>query len=555
MLFSPASTRGWRALGAGFAALVLLLSGCAGQFVGIPGQDDIAAPVVSSKSAADKRTSTPSQVSTDLWGRIRSGLQLRDDNQPAVRELVTFYSARKKHLRDSALRAQPYLHHIVDNVEARNMPMEIALLPLVESSYDPFAGGGQRASGLWQFMPITAQRFGLTHSNYYEGRRDVLLSTRAALDYLGWLHARFDNWLLALAAYNAGEGTLDKAIAAARARGGPTDFWHLQLPAETERYIPKLLALSELLAQPKRFGITWPSVPDTPAFVAVELPALTALETAANMMDVSVKRLRTLNPALRGNTTRPDGPHVLLVPADRAEHFQAELAKLADPRRLRWLRHKVDPDETLSQIADDYDINLAKLKQSNGLANNQITIGQNLWIPKIPAPPKAPVKPAPRRHYRVAPGDSLWAIAHQHKVSVTQLRRWNKLTTRSTLHPGQVLTLYGTLPAQPPRLTHYTVRSGDSLWSIARQFDTHVATLQRLNSLGPTPVIKPGQTLVVDAHGPRTVYYRVRQGDSLWSIATRYQVQIDQLQAWNSLSSDGLIQPGQKLKILVDTTG
>lgn len=548
MLFSLASIRRWQALTLWLSAL--LLSGCAGQFVSPPSHDSETQSGAVAAAPAPDRTQAP----TGLWARIRSGLQLRDDNQPAVRELVTFFSARKRHLRDSALRAQPYLHHIVDNVEARNMPMEIALLPLVESSYDPFAGGGQRASGLWQFMPITAKRFGLNHNNYYEGRRDVLLSTRAALDYLGWLHARFGDWLLALAAYNAGEGTIDKAIAAAQARGRPTDFWHLDLPAETERYIPKLLALSELLAEPERFGITWPSLPDSPAFVAVELPALTSLETAANMMGVSLKRLRALNPALRGNTTRPDGPHVLLVPADHAEHFQDELAKVADPRRLRWLRHKVSAGENLSGIADDYDVSIAKIKQTNDLASNQITVGKNLWIPKLPAAPKAPAKPAPRRHYRVASGDSLWAIAHRQKVSVTQLRRWNNLTASSTLQPGQVLTLYGA-SAPKLRVTHYTVRDGDSLWSIARHFDTHISTLQRLNSLGSKPIIKPGQTLVVEAQGPQTVYYKVRQGDSLWSIATRYQVQITQIKTWNDLGAKGIIQPGQKLKILVDTTG
>lgn len=484
-------------------------------------------------------------------------MQLRDDNQPAVRKLVVFYSARKRHLKESALRAQPYLRHIVDNIEARDMPMDIALLPLVESSYNPFAGGGRRASGLWQFMPITAKRFGLNHSKYYEGRRDVLLSTRAALDYLGWLHARFDDWLLALAAYNAGEGTIDKAIAAARSRGKPTDFWHLDLPAETERYIPKLLALSELVAEPERFAMNWPNMPDKPAFVAVELPALTSLEAAANMMDVSVKRLRALNPALRGNTTRPDGPHVLLVPADHADHFQAELAKVADPRRLRWLRHKVDADETLSEIAKNYDVTLAKLKQTNDLTGNTIVAGENLWIPKVPtAPTAAPAtaRSGKRHKYRVASGDSLWKIARSNQVSVAQLRRWNNLSVRSTLHPGQVLTLYGARKTKP-RVTRYTVRGGDSLWSIARRFDTHISTIQRLNNLGSKPVIQPGQTLVVASRGPHPVYYHVREGDSLWSIATRYQVQVTDIRTWNGLGAQGYIQPGQRLKIMVDTTG
>lgn len=509
----------------------------------------------------NEQVATPS-APTDLWERIAAGRQLHGfEDELAVRGMVQFYAGQQRHITDSAERARPYLRHIVDNLEARNMPMELALLPLVESSFDPFAGGGKRASGLWQFMPITAERFGLNNNQWYEGRRDVLLSTRAALDYLSWLHGRFDDWLLAIAAYNAGEGRVGRAIEAAAAQGKPQDYWHLDLPTETERYIPKLLAFSELLEHSQRFDITWPRTPDEATFVAVELPARTSLATAADMMGVSMMRLRNLNPALRGNITQPGGPHVLLVPVDRAEQFQTALANVADTGRLRWVRHSVTENETLTSISKDFEVSLSDLRRTNDLTSGSLSAGQRIWIPKLPTLPTLPTavaeKPA-QREYRVASGDSLWAIANRNSVTIAQLRQWNGLSNRAAIQPGQTLKILGgknSTDTSAPAATYYQVRSGDSLWSIAQRFNISMDRLLRLNNLNAKSVLQPSQRLLVNRTGPQTVYYQVREGDSLWSIATRYEVPVTQLKNWNSLGGNGLIKPGQRLKILIDTTG
>ncbi len=486
----------------------LMTAGCATQSDGFFKRGQPSDPSRTPTQAA--QPTLPPLVTTDLWKRIGNGLQLGGhEDELAVRGMVQFFAGQQRHITDSATRAQPYLRHIVDNVEARNMPMELALLPLVESSYDPFAGGGKRASGLWQFMPITAKRFGLNNNEWYEGRRDVLLSTRAALDYLGWLHGRFDDWLLALAAYNSGEGTVDRAIAAAAAQGKPQDYWHLDLPTETERYIPKLLAFSQLLAAPERFGITWPRTPDTPAFVAVELPARTSLATAADMMGVNMQQLRRLNPALRGNITQPGGPHVLLVPANRADQFQTALAQVADKGRLQWVRHEVKAPESLSTIAEEFAVSLADLRQTNALENDNLRAGQKIWIPKLPTPPAEPRAVASSkssRSYRVAAGDSLWGIANKNGVSVAQLRQWNNLSARSAIQPGQTLKIIGAQTPKPTT-TYYKVRSGDSLWTIAQRFDTSIEQIRRLNKLSAKAVLQPSQRLVVDSTGPQTVYY------------------------------------------------
>lgn len=500
----------------------------------------------------------PALETTDLWERIRDGLILNDhEHETAVRGMVQFFAGQQRHLRESAERAQPYLQHIVENVAARDMPMEFALIPLVESSYDPFAGGGKRASGLWQFMPITAKRFGLNNNEWYEGRRDVLLSTEAALDYLSWLNGRFGDWLLALAAYNSGEGTVDRAIAKAAAQGKPQDFWHLDLPRETERYIPKILALGELVAKSERFDITWPSTPDTPAFVAVELPARTSLAAAADMMDIDIKRLRRLNPALRGSITPPGGPHVLLVPADRAERFQQSLAALADTGRLRWIRHTVAAGESLREISKNYEVSLSELQLTNDLSGEQVVSGQKIWIPRLPkvagTTSSTPPRQGKRQKYRVTQGDSLWSVARKHNVSVKQLAQWNNLSTTAGLRAGQTLNLYGAKAT--PKSRYYQVKSGDNLSLIAKRLGVSTDQLRRLNSLGSRAVLQPGQRLLVSNTGPKTMYYRVQPGDSLWSISSRYKVSVSQIKSWNGLGRKGVIRPGQRLKILLDTTG
>jgi len=481
---------------------------------------------------------------SNIWDKIRAGYALPEGRRDRVQRWVHFYNARRGHVNETAERARPFLGHIVSELERRQMPMELALLPIVESSFDPFAGSDMRAAGLWQFMPLTGKRFGLEQSDWYDGRLDVIQSTDAALDYLSWLHHRFNDWLLALAAYNAGEGTVDRAIADA---GGREDYWHLDLPQETEAYVPKLLALRTMIAKPDLYGLSLPSIPtDWPAFTSVELPSQIQLSVAAELMDIPVARLRRLNPGLNHGATRPDGPHRLLVPTDQAKRLRQAVAERDASELLDWPRHTVDRGETLSGIATRHGIDVATLRAVNDLDDDNLVAGTTLHIPDIDATRNEP------RIHEVDEGESLWIIARRYGVSVAQLRSWNALGSDTTLHPGDRLSIYGGNETAERR---YTVERGDSLWEIARRFGVRVSDLRAWNTLPEEAVLQPGQTLVVSATGVRIVYHEVRRGDSLWSIASRYSVAVAQLRNWNGLDGRGYIHPGQRLKIKLDTTG
>lgn len=381
---------------------------------------------------------TPDWPADELWQRVRNGFGLdqHEDRQP-VRQWVQFYATHPDHVLGSAKRARPFLWHIVEEVEARGMPLELALVPMVESGFNPHAYSYKHASGLWQFIPHTASRFGLSRNWWYDGRRDVLSSTTAALDYLEWLHTRFGNWLLALAAYNAGEGRVGRAIERARRRGKPTDFWHLDLPAETDNYVPKLLALRRLVATPQDYALEWPELPNEPATALVSLPGQVELKIAAEMIDMTPQALRAINPGFKRWATHPDGPHHLLVPVEHVQALRLALSE-ADPSELvTWRRHRVAPGDVLSRIARRYDTTVSLLRQVNGISGSLIHPGDYLLVPADgPA-----VASAASVRYRVRSGDSLWSIARSFDVSVSDLRDWNGLDGNGYIHPGQELRI------------------------------------------------------------------------------------------------------------------
>jgi membrane-bound lytic murein transglycosylase D len=254
----------------------------------------------------------------DLWARLRAGFSLPRD-RVEVRDAARRMASGRRHLATTLQRGELYLWHLVQEVEARGMPVELALLPAVESAYDPYAYSPSHAAGLWQFLSGTGERFGLRRNWWYDGRRDVTESTRAALDYLAYLHEMFGDWLLALAAYNSGEGRVLQALQSNRARGLPEDFWSISLPAETRGYVPRLLALAELLDRPAHYGYDLPPLSDTPRFETVELPGQVELELAAGLIDLEPDVLYRLNAGHSRWATDPQGPHRLLVPYGQGE--------------------------------------------------------------------------------------------------------------------------------------------------------------------------------------------------------------------------------------------
>lgn len=497
-------------------------------------QPTSSAPMRAAPEAAgvDEASKTPAPP-PDLWARLRRGFGLPDHDHPRVEAELRWYREHPEYLDRVAERARPFLRYILEQVEQRNMPTEIALLPVVESAFQPFAYSHGRAAGIWQIIPGTGRRFGLKQNWWYDGRRDVIASTRAALDYLQQLHRAFDkDWLLALAAYNAGEGNVRRAIRNNRRRNRPTDFWHLKLSRETRGYVPKLLALAALVADPERHGITLKPIPNEPQIAVVEVGSQIDLALAADMAGISVETLYRLNPGFNRWATDPDGPHRLLLPIDKMERLREKLAALPPEKRIRWVRHRIRPGETLSHIAHRYRTSVALLRRVNRLRGTTIRAGRHLVVPVAAR-----------------------AISH-YRLSVEQRLRRIKNTPRGA------------------RKVVHVVRPGDTLWDIARSYGVPVGRLAKWNGIAPRDYLKPGQRLVIwlsakagiPAGGMlhvsallgnetlRLIHYVVRPGDSLSRISRRFNVSVADLRRWNALPEGAYLQPGQHLKLYVDVT-
>lgn len=397
------------------------------------------------------------QSDSDLWQRIRAGFALPDEtHRPLVQQYIDQY-ADQEQLEHLTARAEPYLYLVVEELAARDLPLELVLLPAVESAYEPGALSPGRAAGIWQFIPSTGKHFGLKQNGWYDGRRDIHASTQAAVTYLDTLHGLFDDWLLALAAYNAGQGTVERAIRRNRQAGRPTDFWHLDLPHETQHHVPKLLALSAIVKQPEQYDVSlWP-IEDRPYLTLVDAKGQIDLKLAAHLANLELDDLQQLNPGFSRHATAPDGPHHLLLPIEQAGMFKDTLAQLPAEKRVNWKPYRVKPGETLEQIAQRHQTQVHILRQGNRLRGQHVRAGQQLLVPDLAAnthlahaapvrtaqaQAQSPSHSAANTHVHVVqPGDTLWNIARQYKVSVQELGRWNNLQGNRSIFPGQELTL------------------------------------------------------------------------------------------------------------------
>jgi soluble lytic murein transglycosylase-like protein len=341
-----------------WSVTVLLLAACASQPEKAPVHDQIVAPPAPSTTEApvipDAAGATPSLAMPrewqhhngedydDLFDRMRAGFALDEVQEPSIDQQLAWFEHNPDYLERVFQRGQRYLYHVVTEVEARGMPLEFALLPVVESAYEPFAYSSGRAAGMWQFIPGTGVRFGLKQNWWYDGRRDVIESTRASLDYLQALHDQFDgDWLLAIAAYNVGENYVQRELDYNRSHGKPTDFWHLKLPAETRAYVPKLLALKRLMAEPERYGLEFAVIPNEPYFAVIDTGSQIDLKIAAQLAGTAYDELVALNPGYNRWATDPDGPHRMLVPIDNADGFETALRTLTTEDRVRYAIHEV----------------------------------------------------------------------------------------------------------------------------------------------------------------------------------------------------------------------
>jgi len=318
----------------------------------------------------------------DLFQRMRSGFALPQVENPSVRREIEWFEGHSGYLDRTFNRGRRYLHHIVETLEGRNMPRELALLPVIESAFDPFARSRCLASGLWQFIPETGRRYGLEQDWWRDDRRDVLEATRAAFDHLEELHEEFaGDWLLALAAYNAGAVSVKRAVERNQRSGRPIDFFALDLPAETRSYVPKLLAIARLVAQPEACGVAIPSIPNAPYFVRVDIEDQIDLGRLADRAKISREELRALNPAFNRWVTAPGGPHRLLVPARAKAQVESVIATLPPNERLRLLHHRVRRGDTLAAIARQHGIALETLRAMNRVRGSLVHPGQDLLVP------------------------------------------------------------------------------------------------------------------------------------------------------------------------------
>ncbi|MEC9277520.1 MAG: transglycosylase SLT domain-containing protein, partial [Pseudomonadota bacterium] len=321
-------------------------------------------------------------VVTDVWERASANFALPIPDDKRISAQRKWYLKHPEYMARVVKRAKPFLYYITEEIEKRDMPMELVLLPIVESAFDPFAYSHGRAAGMWQFIPGTGKRFGMQQNWWYDGRRDVVASTQGALDYLTYLNEMFDgNWLHALAAYNSGEGRVQRAIKANKRAGKPTDFWNLNLPKETRAYVPKLLALADILKNKDEYAYAWPEVENVAVIEVVDIGSQVDLAFAAELAGMSLKELHGLNPGFNRWATSPEGPHRLILPLDKAAAFSQALAKIDQKERLNWVRHSVKPGDSLGKIAKQYHTTVKVLKKVNELDSSMIRVGQAIMVP------------------------------------------------------------------------------------------------------------------------------------------------------------------------------
>jgi membrane-bound lytic murein transglycosylase D len=415
----------------------------------------VAPPETNAKQSEDTGAASAEVPITSLWARIRRGFGMPDLDGKLVRRHEVWYLNRPDYLQRVVERSKLYLYFIVDEIEKRGMPMEIALLPMIESAYNPTAYSRARAAGIWQFIPSTGRLYGLQQNYWYDGRRDVMQATRAALDYLQLLHDKFNDWPLALAAYNWGEHGVARAIAKNRAKHKHTDYASLSMPRETRNYLPKLQAVKNIIANPSVLAYPLEDVPDRPYFTTVAAPSNMDVTVAARLAGMSLEDFLSLNPGFTRPVITAKTSSTLLVPVDNAGLFRANL-ETNDRPLVSWQTYTMKKADKLEELASRFGMSLAQLKQINGITShrpahagrtllvklNEEGVESNLAETYDSPDFQAPHEMFERESmYKVRKGDTLSTIARRHHVTVGALMEWNHLRNHR-LRTGQKLTVY-----------------------------------------------------------------------------------------------------------------
>lgn len=499
----------------------VLLSACSTQ-------SHINEPHVEEPTSQSQAVITPQPVvEKDLWRYIVNRSTLQAPSEKQLFWHIDWFKKHPEYLARVTKRANPYLYLVTQEVERAGLPLEIALLPIVESAYYPWSYSHGTASGLWQFIPSTGRLYGLKDNWWYDARGDVLASTKAAVKYLKNLNKLFKgDWLLAIAAYNSGPGRVQKAIRNNKAQGKPTDFWHLKLPKETQGYVPRLLAVTELIRHPKKYGQSVTSVVNEPVVQSIKLDTQFDLALISEWAEVDLEELYTLNPALKRWATPATDNYTLLLPNKNMALFKQAMKDNPNIERLQWIRYQVRQNDSLSVIAQKYQTTISHIISVNKLKSNLIKVGDYLIVPVAQKDGVEYLLSESQREkkrlkskksglriiHTVGPGDSLWLIAKKYHVNINRLVKWNHLKRSEPLKLGKKLVLW-----QP--------------------YSTTNLNLSKVTDLG----------INID----RKVSYRVKNGDNLSVIAAKFGVNIAQIKQWNNLNEE-LLQPGQRLTIMVN---
>lgn len=515
-----------------FSFAALFISGCLHQPVleNENGVSETEATIVTASSINEEELFPNTRL--DTWERIRNGFDLPDVEHKRIEQELNWFKRHPEYMKRVVERARPYLHYIIETVEAAGLPSEIALLPIVESAFQPFAYSHGRAAGIWQFIPSTGKLYGLKQNWWYDGRRDVFESSKAAIKLLKNLNRNFKgDWMHALAAYNTGGARVNRSIRRNKRLGKSTDFFSLKLPKETRDYVPKLLALKKIINNPEEYNIELDEISDTPYFEQVKLDSQIDLALAADLAGLPLDDLYKLNSGYNRWATSPNGPHDLLLPLTHVEQFKTKLAELPADKRIKWIRHRVRNGETLGTIAQKFHTSIRTIKRINRLRGKTIRAGRGLTIPvasrslreyRLSANQrKSKLQNIPRQGRKVShivqSGDTFWDLAQYHRVGVKQLAKWNSMAPRDRLQAGQRLIIWS--------------RRGSSISSV---------DVENLSA-------PPRRNIT------KRIGYRVRNGDSLARISSKFKVSIRQLKSWNrSVRTKKYLQPGQWLTLIVD---
>jgi membrane-bound lytic murein transglycosylase D len=479
-----------------------------------------------------------SKYKNTVWERLISLYSLPDIQNERIDRELNWYLRHPAYLARVQQRAEPYLHLILDEVEAKNIPGELALLPIVESAFLPEAYSKSDASGLWQFIPATGRLYGLQQNTWYDGRRDVYASTKAATSFLKHLGETFDgDWHLALASYNYGKGNVRKAIEKNENLNLATDYWSLDLPKETADYVPRLLAIAKIFANADKYNIDLQPIPNRPYCELVDVKSQLDLNKAAELANVPLNEFLKLNPGFNLSSTAPQGPHHLLIPVAKAQSFKQNLAQLPYHERVDLKRYQA---ETIAQIRHDE-------------------------IQTIPS------------QHKVKAGENLVSIADKNNTTAQSIRQANHLTSNS-IHSGMILKMpvpqnssgtLSTAKTKPGSAQVYVVKHGDTLWNIGQKFSVSGKDIADWNKLSSKTALVSGQKLSIKASnqqtvaskavasfasaGIRSISYTVKQGDSLAQISRKFNVSIADLRKWNSPAISNSLTPGKKLKVILNT--